>query len=443
MNHRAYRLSLSVFLFLAALALFLLNLKKAHFSYPLLALPLFFLKKSDYETKFIFILLASLLALLIPKFSDLGGNPVIYLVAAVELFSLWGFAYITREYEERERAASEAVESEISRNLYELKNIQNDSSAYKRHGERVLSKLELRKNFSGAIREFQKKQDIDEIKKDLLGAMRIYFKDSSVAIKSEIAGDSAAALVYESGMPLFVKNSDSDPRFKKGFFGPGEKSVIALPLSVFGNIAGLMKINSETGNKFNEEDLRSAEILSTIACINIENLSLFKKINELAVKDALTGLFTHRAFQEKLDEEILSSARTKMPFSLVIADIDHFKKYNDAYGHQAGDEVLRTVAGLFSKSVREIDFTARYGGEEFAFILPGINKHQAFAFAENLRLSLANLKFAFGGSGTPVSASFGITEFPGEATSKSQLIRTADERLYRAKKNGRNNCVYE
>jgi len=170
---------------------------------------------------------------------------------------------------------------------------------------------------------------------------------------------------------------------------------------------------------------------------------MFERVRELAIKDGLTGLFTHRAFQTRIEEEILRAARSKVPFSLIMSDIDHFKSYNDTYGHQAGDAVLKAVARELAESIRDIDFAARYGGEEFAVILTGVGKARAAGVAEHIRKALEARRFSFNGEVTRVTASFGVAEFPAEAAIASQLVRSADERLYRAKHGGRNRVVYE
>jgi diguanylate cyclase (GGDEF)-like protein len=126
-----------------------------------------------------------------------------------------------------------------------------------------------------------------------------------------------------------------------------------------------------------------------------------------------------------------------------MSDIDHFKSYNDTYGHQAGDAVLKEVSRVIAENVRDIDFAARYGGEEFAVIITGVGKSQAAGVAEHIRGTLEARRFTFNGAATKVTASFGVAEFPGEASISSQLVRAADERLYKAKKSGRNRVVYE
>jgi diguanylate cyclase (GGDEF)-like protein len=207
-------------------------------------------------------------------------------------------------------------------------------------------------------------------------------------------------------------------------------------------VAGFLRVSSSVPGRFAQEDLRAAELLATLAGVSMENIYLFEKVRELAIKDALTGLYTHRAFQSRIEEEILRCARAKAPFSLVMADIDHFKSYNDRYGHQAGDETLKIVAEVFASGVRDIDFVARYGGEELAIIFTGADKQQAAQGAGLLRERLENRNFSFNGLRLGVTASFGVAEFPSDGAIASQLVRAADERLYKAKEAGRNRVVY-
>jgi diguanylate cyclase (GGDEF)-like protein len=214
------------------------------------------------------------------------------------------------------------------------------------------------------------------------------------------------------------------------------------PLNLFGSMAGFIRLVSPQPNRFAAPDLRTVEIISTIAAVSMENIVMYERVRELAIKDGLTGMYTHRAFQTRVEEEILRSARTKVPFSLIMTDIDHFKSYNDTYGHQAGDSVLKEVAKNLAANVRDIDFVARYGGEEFAVILTGVGKTQAAGVADHIRKTLELKRFSFNGAETKVTASFGVAEFPAEAAIASQLVRAADERLYKAKHAGRNRVVY-
>jgi diguanylate cyclase (GGDEF)-like protein len=124
-----------------------------------------------------------------------------------------------------------------------------------------------------------------------------------------------------------------------------------------------------------------------------------------------------------------------------MCDVDHFKSYNDRYGHQAGDHLLKTLAGVLASFARPVDFVARYGGEEFVVILPNFVRTEAVQLAERMRARVAAEPFVFQGAGTHATMSFGVAAFPQDATSASQFVRSADERMYRAKHGGRNQVV--
>jgi len=157
--------------------------------------------------------------------------------------------------------------------------------------------------------------------------------------------------------------------------------------------------------------------------------------------DGLTGLFNHRYFQEQLDSEIRRTARNNAPLSVILTDIDFFKKVNDTYGHPAGDAVLRSVADIIRSRIRETDIAARYGGEEFAVILTNTDSIGAKRFAEELRLAIQKEPFNVDGQEIMVTLSLGIASIPAEASSKEELIDRADQSLYFAKEHGRNRAV--
>jgi diguanylate cyclase (GGDEF)-like protein len=124
-----------------------------------------------------------------------------------------------------------------------------------------------------------------------------------------------------------------------------------------------------------------------------------------------------------------------------MCDVDHFKSYNDRYGHQAGDHLLKTLAGVLASFARPVDFVARYGGEEFAVILPNFVRSEAAQLAEKMRARVAEEPFVFQGEPTHATMSFGVASFPQDATQASQIVRSADERMYQAKHGGRNQVV--
>ena len=162
----------------------------------------------------------------------------------------------------------------------------------------------------------------------------------------------------------------------------------------------------------------------------------------IANLDGLTGIYNHRYFQEFLNKELSRSNRLGNRLCLILADIDNFKKFNDLYGHQAGDYVLKEFAGLCGGMIREYDLSARYGGEEFVFVLPETSLEEALIVAEKIRSELEQHKFSYEGDDYRVTSSFGVAEFDGNDNgpliTKTILIERADEALYSAKKKGRN-----
>lgn len=170
---------------------------------------------------------------------------------------------------------------------------------------------------------------------------------------------------------------------------------------------------------------------------------LYEQVRNLSITDPLTSLYNRRFLMEKLASEIDRCQRYERSLSLMMADIDHFKKYNDTHGHQRGDELLRLVAAEFHSLVRKPDFIARYGGEEFAVVMPETDCRKAFHLAERIRESIATLP-APGAESQPeerITVSIGIAEFPSHAADMASLIKKADDALYRAKSEGRNRVV--
>jgi diguanylate cyclase (GGDEF)-like protein len=176
-----------------------------------------------------------------------------------------------------------------------------------------------------------------------------------------------------------------------------------------------------------------------MATLNAELLEANRALAQAAVTDGLTGLKNHRAFQEALHSAAQMAERLQQPLSLIMFDIDHFKQFNDRFGHPAGDELLEQVAQVLRESARAYDAAARYGGEEFALLLPNTTLEQAVQVAERLRQQIRAIRNPH----APISASFGVATYR-RGTPPATLVYEADAALYRAKRNGRNQvCVYQ
>ena len=162
----------------------------------------------------------------------------------------------------------------------------------------------------------------------------------------------------------------------------------------------------------------------------------------LSSTDGLTGLYNHREFQNRLNGEIGRSIRHKSIVSILMIDVDHFKKINDTYGHQSGDKVLSAIGAVILDEIRSSDFAARYGGEEMTVVLPETGPSDARIFSERLREKIMNNRVTVLGTETvSVTVSIGVASFPDDASDKGELVRIADQALYFAKKKGRNRTV--
>ncbi|MHB8765437.1 MAG: diguanylate cyclase [Deferrisomatales bacterium] len=167
-----------------------------------------------------------------------------------------------------------------------------------------------------------------------------------------------------------------------------------------------------------------------------------EQLRELSMTDPLTGLFNRRYFMKSLATEFDRTERYGAPLSFVMVDIDHFKRLNDTFGHQAGDDVLRAMGALMRQEIRTTDIPARYGGEEFCVLLPQTPSDGAREFAQRVRLSVESAVFQAQGHELRITASLGVASCPsGAVASGEDLIRLADEALYEAKGAGRNRVV--
>jgi diguanylate cyclase (GGDEF)-like protein len=189
-----------------------------------------------------------------------------------------------------------------------------------------------------------------------------------------------------------------------------------------------------------ELDLLLASIQRAIQKRQLEarNLQLVKELEEMAIRDPLTGIYNHRHMHTCLSDEIARALRYEHPFSVMMIDIDHFKQVNDTYGHLVGDFVLKRMVHLLEEQVRLTDTLFRYGGEEFLILLPETEKYEATLVADRLLDAIRNHPFDCDGHRVNITISIGASVFPEEARDVSTLIGVTDRRLYRAKKMGRN-----
>ncbi len=217
--------------------------------------------------------------------------------------------------------------------------------------------------------------------------------------------------------------------------------MVLIPLKAKDKINGIIVAdNFITREPVSKDDIRMLTMLANQAGLAIENSQLYEKTLMLANMDSLTELWNHGYFQHLLNTELEESRITRVPLSLLMIDIDYFKIYNDALGHQAGDKILKELAGLIKNQSRKMDFVCRYGGEEFAIILPQTDKKEALQIAERLRVDIEKHNFMREDilPEKKLTASLGISSFPEDGVLPAELITAADKFLYFAKNKGRN-----
>jgi diguanylate cyclase (GGDEF)-like protein len=218
-------------------------------------------------------------------------------------------------------------------------------------------------------------------------------------------------------------------------------SICFVPLIYEDEPMGMLVFLSNKVGAFNPYQKDLLSILGTQGSMAIANAKAHAEIEKMATTDGLTGLFNHRRFQERLSEEFKRLERFSEPLSLLLLDIDYFKKVNDTYGHPAGDKILQGVADILRNTIRDIDIPARYGGEEFAAILLNTEIIGAKNMAERLRQTTMDTVFKVDGKQLKITVSIGIANTSGPSGGKKDLIEKADRALYHAKETGRNRCV--
>lgn len=192
---------------------------------------------------------------------------------------------------------------------------------------------------------------------------------------------------------------------------------------------------------FNNMVTRLRQGREELAAINKTLKEKNRELEEIAVTDSLTGLYNRKHLIETLTHELARGQRYDHPVSVLMIDIDHFKRYNDTFGHLAGDRVLAKMASIFIESLRRIDYVARYGGEEFLVMLPETESQEALSAAERIRTRVAGETFTHHNEKVSITVSIGIAGFPENGRSLESIIASADAALYRAKRRGRNRVV--
>jgi diguanylate cyclase (GGDEF)-like protein/PAS domain S-box-containing protein len=222
----------------------------------------------------------------------------------------------------------------------------------------------------------------------------------------------------------------------------GLADTLCIPMIAQGETLGLFYLNAETAGALPETKQQLARTVAEQVALAIANLHLRETLQHQSIRDPLTGLFNRRYLEETLQQEILRAQRHQHSIGVIMIDVDHFKRFNDTYGHEAGDQVLQAVGKLLKESVRGSDVACRYGGEEMTLVLPESSLGETQARAEEIRVALSQLQVSQNGRLLDsLTASFGVACFPQHGAMGSALVQAADAALYRAKAAGRNRVV--
>ena len=222
-----------------------------------------------------------------------------------------------------------------------------------------------------------------------------------------------------------VNKRKNEPLFQFDFDDFNKKSCIAIRLLTFKNdVKGTISVLTDTQKDFEllKEHSDSIRMISKVVTSALNNIELFKKMEDLSNIDGLTELYNRRCFNNMIERKTSEAGRMKVPLSMIMLDIDHFKKVNDVYGHKAGDDVIRFISKTIRNSVRKVDFAARYGGEEFVILLNNTTVESAAKIAEKIRNLVRDASVNADGIILSVTASFGVSSFPEPSMSAGELV---------------------
>jgi len=257
-------------------------------------------------------------------------------------------------------------------------------------------------------------------------------------VKSK-TGDVFDLWVLKTRQPLHIMDTKKDVRFDfKRVEDASIRSLIVAPLVDEGRVVGMCRAQSSYPNVFTTEDLRLLYALSVLASPAFANALLWQKTHELAIRDSLTGLFVQRYFKDRLKDEHRRALMSNVPLSLLMCDLDHFKRYNDTFGHTAGDMILVKVAQILAAESPEGSIVARYGGEEFSILMPRMPKQEALQVAEKIRRRVESEEVEIRREMTKITVSIGVCTMSDDTMEREELILKADQSLYAAKRGGRN-----
>jgi diguanylate cyclase (GGDEF)-like protein len=249
------------------------------------------------------------------------------------------------------------------------------------------------------------------------------------------------SMVVENKFPLPYKG-EFDPVHQlvltRNAPWPKMPSLLVLPLVLHDRALGTLILGAWRPRAFGDSVRPTLEVLASHLAVSLVNARMVHKLETMATTDGLTGLFNKRAMLEAAAQKIQASARFGRKLSVLVADLDHFKKVNDTYGHDVGDRVIIAMAGVLKETKRATDVVARFGGEEFVVLCEETDDAGAMLLAERVRARMEELSIDTPSGPLRVTCSIGVATFPDVGTDWDTLFKAADEALYLAKRAGRN-----
>lgn len=274
---------------------------------------------------------------------------------------------------------------------------------------------------------------VDEEKNELYARSYINYPDHIKKLRFKIGRDGISGHVAETKKMYYSPDVSKDPYYIVGT--EKAKSELCFPLMLGNRVIGTLDVESPEINGFTEDDIKLLSALSAQIAVALYNSQLFEITKTLALTDPLTSLPNRRSFDMFIEAEIRRAGRYHRSFSLLMIDFDNFKKYNDAFGHPAGDKILKKCCQLMKETIRDVDFLGRYGGDEFISVLPETDSTFALEVAERMRKKIAAQTID-----PRITLSIGIAAFPQDSNNKNTLIEIADDACYEAKQLG-GDCV--
>ena len=335
-----------------------------------------------------------------------------------------------RKHTERQIIRQGAALKEIN---YELSLLHSVSSAISRTIDmNELLPIVLSAVTGISVFAVQRKAGIFIIEGDRMKlASHLGHTDEFLALHKNIkVGDCLCGLAAKTGEIIVSKNSAEDSRHSIAYPDMTPHGHVILPLKAAAKIVGVLYLYLPPDLEINEERMTILSNIGSQVGIAIENAKLYEETKTLSLHDPLAGLANRRMLDIIFERNFIRAKRFSSPLSVLMLDIDHFKRYNDAYGHPAGDRLLCEVAYTTLEEIREIDLVARYGGEEFLILLPDTDITHAHEAAERIRKAVEKK--------TKITVSLGVSTLQHGMREKEELIDKADTALYKAKQNGRN-----